>query len=167
MIFYDSLYRYARALCHDPSAAEELVQETYKRALAARRKPALGDGAEVRRWLFTITRHLWQNELRQRHHHNRKLSEYESAARSALETPESLLARKLLNSEIHHALDCLPEDYREVIVLREIEGLSYAEIAAILQCPSGTVMSRLSRARGLLRRHLAGGVAQSPKELRP
>jgi RNA polymerase sigma-70 factor (ECF subfamily) len=165
LIFYDSLYRYARALCHDPSAAEELVQETYKRALAAKRKPG-GDSVEIRRWLFTITRHVWQNDLRQRQHDIRKQTEYESAAKVPVETPEGILARKLLLSEIRHALDCLPEDFREVIVLREIESLSYAEIAAILQCPSGTVMSRLSRARALLRRHLVGS-SRSSRELYP
>lgn len=60
----------------------------------------------------------------------------------------------MLRSEIAAAIDALPEDYREVIVLREIEGLSYAGIAAVLGCPRGTVMSRLARARHRLRRFL-------------
>lgn len=158
LAWYDSVYRYARALCHDPSLAQELVQEAYKRALAARRKPPSDKPDEIRRWLFTITRHLWQNEMRQHHHDGLKVSEYERAVQAEAETPEDILARKLLQSEIHQALDGLPAAFREVLVLREIEDLSYAEIAAILDCPAGTVMSRLARARGLLRRRLLGSV---------
>ncbi len=166
LIWYDSIYRYARALSHDPTAAEELVQETYKRALAARRKPPPEGGDQVRRWLFTIARHLWQNEMRQRRHDLRKDAGYEQAAQPSVETPESILARKLLQSEIQHALDCLPEDFREVLILREIENLSYAGIAEILQCPTGTVMSRLARARAWLRRRLVG-LPEASQEWRP
>jgi RNA polymerase sigma-70 factor (ECF subfamily) len=67
------------------------------------------------------------------------------------ETPERLLTRRMIRSEVRHALEALPESYREVVMLREIESMSYAEIAAIVQCPVGTVMSRLARGRALLR----------------
>lgn len=111
--------------------------------------------AEVRPWAFTIMRHIWQNELRRR---NREVAadtiEAIPGLRDRQETPETLLARKLLRSEIACAIDSLPVVYREVVVLREIEGLSYAEIARVLQCPVGTVMSRLARARTLLRQAL-------------
>lgn len=62
--------------------------------------------------------------------------------------------RKLLQYEVRHAVESLPPLFREVIVLRDIEDLSYAEIAEVLECPKGTVMSRLARARGMLRRAL-------------
>src|ERR1700751_492283 len=59
-----SLYRYARSLCGEPWEADELLQETYKRALAAKRKPVAADSDEIRPWIFTIMRHVWQNERR-------------------------------------------------------------------------------------------------------
>jgi RNA polymerase sigma-70 factor (ECF subfamily) len=67
-----------------------------------------------------------------------------------------MLTRKLLPSEIVQAIDALPEALREIVVLREIEELSYAEIASVLGCPPGTVMSRLARARHALRKQLVG-----------
>ncbi len=100
-------------------------------------------------------RNIWQNELRRL---NREVMadtlEVTHGSRDGTETPETLLARKLLRSEIACAIDSLPAPYREVVILREIEGLSYAEIARVAACPVGTVMSRLARARGLLRRAL-------------
>jgi len=111
--------------------------------------------AEVRPWAFTIMRNIWQNELRRR---NREVTaetlEAAHGSQDGAETPETLLARKLLRSEIACAIDSLPAPYREVVILREIEGLSYAEIARVAACPAGTVMSRLARARSLLRRAL-------------
>jgi len=159
-----SLYRYARALCHDPPEAEELVQETYRRALSAKRKPApLADGP-VRRWMFTIMRHIWQNELRHRQHDVRRdPSSLLAANASPGESPEETLLRKALQHEVRQAVDALPARFREVIALRELEGLSYSEIAGILECPLGTVMSRLARARALLRQ-LLGSPAAWPKE---
>jgi RNA polymerase sigma-70 factor (ECF subfamily) len=160
---HDSLYRYARALSRDPSAAEEFVQETYKRALAAKRRPEPLSQDNVRPWAFTILRNIWQNSLR--------LREHEAAAEAALwdascghESAEALLARQLLRSEIAHAIDCLPAGFREVILLREIEGLAYAEIAEVIGCPPGTVMSRLSRARNQLR-HMLIRFAPSAQEI--
>jgi RNA polymerase sigma-70 factor (ECF subfamily) len=150
---HDSLYRYARALSRDPSAAEELVQETYKRALAAKRLPNPLTPANVRPWAFTILRHIWQNSLRVREHETAAdPAQYDSA--DSRDSAEALLTRQLLRSEIAQAIDSLPADFREVILLREIEGLAYAEIAEVVGCPPGTVMSRLARARGQLRRML-------------
>ncbi len=153
---HDALYRYARSLCREPALAEDLVQETYRRALAARRKPEIAAPEHVRPWMFTILRHLWQNELRHRSHDPLHASTEAVAGLSQLETPEGLLTRKMLRSEVRHAVEALPETYREAVVLRELENMSYAEIAVILECPVGTVMSRLSRGRALLRELLAG-----------
>lgn len=160
-----SLFRYARALSHDPARAEELVQETYKRALAARRRPEEPSVEQVRPWAFTILRRLWQNQMRQS-----RSEPLEERGDNLLdpdgETPETLVARKLLRTEIIQAIDALPEVFREVLVLREIEGLSYAEIARVLECPRGTVMSRLARARLMLRRHLLH-YAPAAREVKP
>jgi RNA polymerase sigma-70 factor (ECF subfamily) len=148
-----ALYRYARALCHDPERAADLVQETFGRGLAAKRKPDPLREDEVRAWLFTILRHLWQNDVRAHAHEE---EQYGAALADAATGPtqEAAVMRRLLQSEVRHAIDTLPEAYREVVLLREIEDLSYAEIARIVQCPVGTVMSRLARARALLRHSL-------------
>jgi RNA polymerase sigma-70 factor (ECF subfamily) len=159
-----ALYRYARALSHDPDRAAELVQETYKRALAARTRPPARED-EVRAWLFTILRHIWQNDLRDRSHEVQSDDNIHAPEPVTEETPESAMMRRLLQSEVRQSIDVLPAALREVIVLREIENLSYAEIARILQCPVGTVMSRLARARGALRR-LFAKLAQPSREVR-
>lgn len=145
-----SLFRYARALAHDPAVAEELVQEAYRRALSARNRPSPPAEDRLRPWLFTIVRNHWYNDLRRR----RVEGAYETALEtepSAADTPDSILSRRLLQSEVRDAVEALPEILREVIVLREIESLSYAEIARLQGCPMGTVMSRLARARAALR----------------
>jgi RNA polymerase sigma-70 factor (ECF subfamily) len=149
------LYRYARSLSRDEAMAEDLVQETFRRALAANAKPAKATLENVRPWMFTILRNLWHNELRQRTHDPMSSSAAVLFALEEPETPERVLNRKMIRSEVRHALEALPENYREVVMLREIESMSYAEIASIIQCPVGTVMSRLSRGRSLLRELLA------------
>jgi RNA polymerase sigma-70 factor (ECF subfamily) len=144
------LYRYARSLCGDPGEAEELLHETYRRALAAKRKPEVTDADEIRPWMFTIMRNTWLNERRRRSQETR-LEEETVASR---ESTEFTMNRKLLVSEVRTAVDSLPVNWREIIVMRDIEDLPYAEIAGILGCPIGTVMSRLARARGALRQLL-------------
>lgn len=148
---HGAIYRYARALARDPMAAEELVQETFRRALAAKRRPSPPTEENLRPWLFTILRNHWHNEARQRRNMATEDVEMEALC---LETPESALSRRFLQSEVREAVDALPEGFREVIVLREMENLSYADIARLLDCPVGTVMSRLARARAQLRQML-------------
>jgi RNA polymerase sigma-70 factor (ECF subfamily) len=135
-------------------AAEELVQEAFRRALAARTRPSQDTLEATRCWLFTVLRRLWQNELRRRSRQARAISAI-IGAEAEPGFPDAHITRKLLQSEVRQAIDSLPELHREVVVLRDIEGLSYAEIALILSCPAGTVMSRLSRARDALRTALA------------
>lgn len=151
---HDSLYRYARSLCRDDATAEDLVQETFRRALGASSKPGVATLENVRPWMFTILRHIWHNELRQRLHDALSSSSALVSAPEA-ETPERTLTRKMIRSEVRHAIEALPEAYREVVMLREIESMTYGEIASIIQSPVGTVMSRLSRGRALLRELLA------------
>jgi RNA polymerase sigma-70 factor, ECF subfamily len=159
-----ALYRYARALSHDPSVAEELVQEAYHRALSARKHPDPPTQENLRPWLFTILRNHWYNELRQRKH-DALIEELRAAEAPVTETPENVFSRRFLQSEVRDAVDALPELYREIIVLREIEDLSYSEIARLLDCPAGTVMSRLARARALLRSTLTRIAPQQKKRL--
>jgi RNA polymerase sigma-70 factor (ECF subfamily) len=158
-----SLYRYARSLCGEPAEAEELLQETYKKALAAKRRPLEATIEQVRPWMFTIMRNAWQNEIRrQSRAHEVWLNDAEDV--EVTESPESLLTQKLLVSEVRAALDSMPAFWREVIVMRDLEELSYSEISTILECPLGTVMSRLARARSALRRILVGRAAM-PREV--
>ncbi len=150
---YASLYRYARSLCGEPSEAEELLQETYKRALAANRKPVVANADEIRPWIFTIMRNVWQNERRRQLRSQETVFE-DAATLVSDENAELAMSRKLLVSEVRAAVDSLPVLWREIIVMRDMEDLSYAQISVILGCPIGTVMSRLSRARGALRQML-------------
>jgi RNA polymerase sigma-70 factor (ECF subfamily) len=133
--------------------AEELVQDAFRRALAAKVRPSPSTLEATRPWLFTIVRHLWKNEVRRRNRHVRAISAMSETATS-VEMPDAEVTRKLLQSEVRQAIDSLEEHYREVVVLRDLEGLSYAAIAEVLNCPAGTVMSRLSRARECLRQSL-------------
>lgn len=147
---HDSLFRYARALSRDQADAEELVQECYQRALRAQRKPAAEAPDEVRRWMFVILRNVWKNAAKARGR------EEVLEAAGPLEadggwTPEQRLLRRALQIEVRTALDSLSESHREIVVLRDVEGMTYEEIARVLECPVGTVMSRIARARTRLR----------------
>lgn len=162
---HDALYRYARALTRDPWTADELVQETYRRALAARHTPPEPSIEHVRPWVFTILRNTWHNY--QRDHRHEACEDLTDASRLAShdESPETWTSRQLLRSEIGRAIDSLPLQFREVVILREMEDLSYADIASIVGCPAGTVMSRLARARHMLRA-LLGEYSPSRRESR-
>ena len=159
---YSSAYRYARSLSRDPAVAEELVQEAYRKALSASQKPVPPTEEGTRAWLFTILRNLWHNEVRHRHRWATSSMELEQMPMNC-ESLDAQVTRKLLQSEVRDAIDMLPEVFREVVLLRDIEGLCYAEIAGIVGCPSGTVMSRLARAREALRRVLCSPAPQNRK----
>ena len=149
----DGLYRYAWALTRDQADAEDLVQETYLRAVKAHTQ--LLPDTNLKKWLFVIMRNAWLNQLR----HNRSGPRF--VALDGMDAPRQkdplvLFLRKVEREEIRDAINALPEMYREIIVLRDIEGFSYQEIADLLECPAGTVMSRLGRARQKLRQSLSG-----------
>jgi len=145
------LYGFALSLCHDRSIAEDLVQEAYLRALSARRKAAPHEN--LRSWLFAILHNVWRNEVRRRR--PAPLEDAPSSSLIAKESdPEDALSRLETDERVRRAVTLLPEAFREVILLRCVEGFSYHELAIILGCPAGTVMSRLARARALLRRSL-------------
>lgn len=146
----DGLYGFALALSRDRRTAEDLVQETYARAFAASRKA--GPDENLRGWLFTILGNIWKNERKRKR--PEPVADVESLAPSRLEGPEAALDRRELRERLRCALASLPDAFREVVVLRCVEGFSYQEVAAIVGCPAGTVMSRLARARALLRQSL-------------
>ena len=150
----DGLYGYAVVLTRDRSIASDLVQETYVRALKA--KDSLREDSNIKSWLFTILRNIWLNELRQRKTSPRivELDVDESIAEVAVENaqdPHETYVSKVESEQVREAIQQLPVEFREIIILREYEELSYQEIAKLLDCPAGTVMSRLARARTKLR----------------
>lgn len=159
----DGLYGFALALSRDASVAEDLVQETYARALAARRKAEPQDN--VRLWLFVILHNVWRNQLRRR-----QVVTDDAAALACLPDPGSgpdeLLEQKRLRRRLREAIAALPESFRQVVVLRCVLELSYQEVASIVGCPTGTVMSRLARGRALLRRLLRPALVSVPRGAR-
>ena len=155
----DALYGYAMTLTRDKTEAEDLVQETYLRAVRATNQPA-SDG-NLKAWLFVIMRNAWLNAVRHKHN-GRRIFQFEtdestpSAASDTTSNPHVVYLRKLECEQVREAIEKLPDTYREIVVLRDIEGFSYQEIATVLNCPAGTVMSRLGRAREKLREVLSG-----------
>lgn len=156
--YVDGLYGYAMVLTRNRSEAEDLVQETYVRALAAAER--LRENSNVNAWLFTILRNLWFNELRKRRNSpaivemdgDDHTADYlVGNARDAYE----IFASNEDSRIVRAAIDDLPMEFKEIILLREFQELSYQEIAEVLGCPAGTVMSRLGRARAKLRAALA------------
>jgi RNA polymerase sigma-70 factor (ECF subfamily) len=105
--------------------------------------------------LFTIMRRVWQNERRRKSRMPETALDEDIAALPP-ECSEAQMGQKTLVSEVRAVIDSMPVAWREIVVLRDIENLSYAEIATVLGCPIGTVMSRLSRARVMLRERLTG-----------
>jgi RNA polymerase sigma-70 factor (ECF subfamily) len=163
----DAAYTLARYILRDPSDAEDAVQECYLRAV--RHFDTLR-GADVKPWLLAILRNVCRVEFGRRS----RLVAYDVSAeedkanapvplwRELHETPEVELLRKLDRETIQGMIAALPETFREVIVLRELEGLPYREIAEIVGVPVGTVMSRLARGRAMIRQ--AWLTAQSSDE---
>jgi RNA polymerase sigma-70 factor (ECF subfamily) len=148
----DGLFSFALSLSRDRVAAEDLVQETYVRALRASRHPEEPSG--IRSWLFTILHNVWRNERRRRAPEPLDTLPERLEPRVAADV-ERALDSTATSERLAGAIEALPEAYREVVMLRYGEGFSYQEIADILRCPAGTVMSRLSRARSLLRHTVA------------
>lgn len=152
--YIDSLYSYALVLTRNHAEAEDLVQETYVRAIPAAK--GLRAGSNIKAWLFTILRNLWLNELRKMRRNPQTYEiETDSDVVHSIPAPSrnshDLYVSKLEAEKVRAAIQLLPALFREVIVLREYEDMSYEEIASMLNCPVGTVMSRLGRARTKLR----------------
>jgi RNA polymerase sigma factor (sigma-70 family) len=145
----DAAFNYARWLTRNTAEAEDVVQDACVRAM--RFLPSLRND-DARAWLFTIVRNTWYSRLSRRGGVVEG-SPLDGARDERLDDaldPEERLLQQHTVSRVRAALEQLPADFREVILLREIEGMSYKEIATILRIPIGTVMSRLARARDRL-----------------
>lgn len=148
----DAAHKLARYLTGNAADADDVVQETFLRALRHFHGFA---GDDARTWLLIIVRNVSYDFLR-KYRHGRFVSIDDVAEVSALSTqPSDIVEQQLDWSRIEEAMQSLPVEFREVIVLREVEGLSYAEIGEITGIAAGTVMSRLSRARKRLKTMLA------------
>ena len=142
-----ALYRFGMVLSCNDAVASDLVQETYVRALKFRNKFRGANNIKI--WMFTILRNIWLNQLRKERGFP-GLAERDCAG-VPQHDPHQQLMRKVETEQVREAIRQLPDDFREVIFLREYEELSYREIAKLVGCPVGTVMSRLARARARLR----------------
>lgn len=151
--YLDAAYNLARWLTRDEHAAEDAVQEAYCRAA---RYFGSFKGGDARVWFLSIVRRVCIDWLEKRRTHE-AVSYREDVHDLSDESsnPVFLAIRKCDEAQVRAALEELPPQLREVIALREIEGLSYQEISTVTEVPMGTVMSRLSRGRLQLQRQLA------------
>ena len=156
----DAAYNLARWLTRDPHDAEDVVQEAYLRAL--RFFDGLREG-DARPWLLTIVRHVCYDWIRRNRPQEvvgdideEELRNMPDTESTLGQNPETLLLRAADRAMINRAMEALPVAFREVLILREMEELSYEQIAAVADLPVGTVMSRLSRARAMLRKAVTG-----------
>lgn len=162
--YLNGLYGYAMVLSRNSAEAEDLVQETCLRALRA--IDGLRELGSVKSWLFTILRNIWLNQVRQRQA-SPELIELDADGDNAnepsdgMQDPYADYVSQTEREEVRAAIQQLPVEFREIIILREYEEFSYQQIAALLNCPAGTVMSRLARARSRLRELLSGSRASS------
>ena len=152
--YLDGLYGYAMVLTRNRAEAEDLVQETYVRAMPAMNR--LGPDSNVKGWFFKILRNAWLNHLRKRRTAPEiAWSDVEDGLVGDIAEPSKdsyhAYVSKMEREQVRAAIQALPAKFREIILLREFEELSYDEISGLLDCPVGTVMSRLARARSKLR----------------
>jgi RNA polymerase sigma-70 factor, ECF subfamily len=155
----DSAYNLARWLVRNSEDAEDVVQEAYLRAFQYARGFRGGD---ARAWLLTIVRNTSYRWLRKTRAYEPAVLFDEEIHTSGVETsnPEQLLLQNADGRLVEQAMNDLPVRFREILVLREFEGLSYKEIADVMHVPIGTVMSTLSRARSRFR-HVAGNLLRT------
>lgn len=154
----DAAYNLARWLSRSPADADDIVQEAMLRAWRAFDGFRGGD---IRPWLLAIVRNCWRNagtDTKRRGH--TALPEDDGALISEAPDPETFVATASESRKLDEVIALLPDEYREVLLLREMEDMSYRDIAEVTGTPIGTVMSRLARARALLKeRWIAGNYA--------
>lgn len=153
LVHLDALYRVALRLTGNPADADDLVQETVLKAYRAWHQYQQGTNAKG--WLLTILRHAFINEYRRRTRHPETVNLDAIEPFAVLDErqdddPQAQFFDKIVDDEVLRAIDELPEQFREAVVLSDVEGMSYEEVARILDVPIGTVKSRLFRARRLL-----------------
>ncbi len=158
LVHLDALYSFALKLARSRDDAEDLVSDTFLRALERWEQYHLG--TNIRAWLFTILYHVFVS--RKRRIDAREVQQPEDTEGWALfeavgeADPEGRFYDSFLDEEVTGAIHALPEEYRAAVVLSDLQGLRYAEIADALGVPEGTVKSRLFRGRRILQRRLAG-----------
>ena len=156
----DALYNFALRLTSDPNDAEDLVQDTIVKAF--RFFSSYEKGTNAKAWLFRILKNSYINSYRKKSKQPQQVdydevsSFYESIRDESTDTSdlESIMYRELIDDDISGALQALPEDFRTVVLLCDVEGFTYEEIANMLDVPIGTIRSRLHRGRNLLRTKL-------------
>jgi RNA polymerase sigma-70 factor (ECF subfamily) len=174
-----ALLAFAKRLCRNEAESEDLVQDTVIKAIRARKQ--FQPGTHMKAWLIKILRNAFIN----RYHRSTVERALTSAPMSdpvvdgwmghasvrAMRDPEGFALRPQLRDALVAAIDRLPQDFKEVVLLADAEGLSYREVADVLECPMGTVMSRLHRARKLLKADLIQHAVDlgivSPEDLVP
>ena len=150
MPLFARLYNFARWLTEDAPAAEDLVQETYMKAL--RGFSSFAQGSNFRAWIFRILRNTFLTSKSGMKATAALPFDEEGVPEPATEaTPETILLARIETESVQRALEELPVHFREIILLCDFEEMSYQEIAEALTIPMGTVMSRLSRARKAMR----------------
>jgi RNA polymerase sigma-70 factor (ECF subfamily) len=159
----DSLYAGALRMTRNPADAEDLLQETMLRAYRAFHR--FEPGTNLKAWLFRILTNAYINVYRKRQRQPTKVSQDEVEEFDLYQqlkehdpdvniTPETIVLDNLVDSDITQAIDDLPEQFRLAVVLSDVEGFSYSEMAEIMDVPLGTVMSRLHRGRKALQKRL-------------
>ena len=158
--YLDPMYSAARRMTHNAQDAEDLVQETYLKAFAAFHQ--YEPGTNLKAWLYRILTNTYINKHRKKQREpfqtsTDDLSDWEVNSAPDLTTPSAEFSAlsQVTDTEVSEALLQLPEDRRMVVYYADVEGLAYQEIAEIMDCPVGTVMSRLHRGRAQLRTLLA------------
>ncbi len=138
------LYRMALAWCHDPMLADDLVQET--QILALQKLHQLNNDAAFNGWIYSILNNAWLGHLRK----SRPTEDIDQLVVADGASPEHETLMQQVDLMVRNAMSALPNAQRQVVSLVDLDGLSYSEVADILQIPIGTVMSRLNRARSAL-----------------
>ena len=158
----DAAYNLARWLTRNEHDAEDMVQEAYLRAFKFFNA---FQGVDGRAWVLTIVRNTCYTWLQQNRAHEVTTmfdEEIHSVDSSDISNPANLALQSADNRLLKEALDELPLEFREVVVLRDLEGFSYKEIAGIANIPAGTVMSRLARARERLKQLVCNRLKEKP-----
>lgn len=163
LVHAEALFRFARRLCKDDAQAEDLFQEAYERAF--RFFYQFREGSNCKSWLFTILHNLHRQRLRSPAARQENVSIDEASEfflhdrlleqeRAMTDNPEKVFLDSCPTAEVRAALGELHEDLRSAVLLYDVEGFSYQEIADILKVPLGTVRSRISRGRSFLQKRL-------------
>ncbi len=143
-----NLYRLANSWCGDKMLADDLVQDTLSKALL--KQEQLKDFSRMEAWLYRILHNTWMEYLRR----NKPTLDIDDLILASEETPERQLTEQQVIIRVRQAVEILPLTQRQVITLVDLEGCSYNEVTEILDIPMGTVMSRLNRARKMLKEQL-------------